>query len=500
MDDELKQRIVNYAGRAYAVASHDIDRKTVLEIAQVKEGLAINGLAVSSVMVREMARVQAERINALVRAKADALLDAYELYGAEFDNFVLEEAATLRSHSINEISDNPSFIPPGGTSQLFLSLLNINTEVIVNAIACQIEQRKMMPKFRKPENQANASALSGSVDEDRRFALMAIEEARKSAPEDERHHPKVGAIVVKDGKVLSKAYRGESPKSHAEYIALEGKLSDDLVAGATVYTTLEPCTTRNHPKIPCAQRLAERKVARVFIGMLDPNPDIRGRGVQLLNEAGIETQLFPRGLTAQVEEMNREFIRSQKNRQASAKMPTADEDQSSWPDVILECQWPSLVHEPKIPGSRTIRNRPWMLRYRGSGAVYNVCVHPINFGAYRASFLPFPVPILTDTASVHAIICRKLDRLVITTHDIESLIHNPPSGCDVQQYAVKTDGNEGEKIGLEGLMLEVEIPTTIRYEDKNGNQFKIRYLLRYDTYMEKGEMIREGRIEKVAPK
>ena len=63
------------------------------------------------------------------------------------------------------------------------------------------------------------------------------------------------------------AHRGESPKSHAEYIALDDKLSDDLVAGATVYTTLEPCTTRKRPKIPCARRLIDRKVARVVIGM-----------------------------------------------------------------------------------------------------------------------------------------------------------------------------------------------------------------------------------------
>ena len=150
---------------------------------------------------------------------------------------------------------------------------------------------------------------------DRRFAVMAITEARKSVPEDERPHPRVGVVIVKDGVVLSKAHRGENTQSHAEYIALECKLPDDAVAGSTVYTTLEPCTKRNHPKIPCAQRLVERKVGRVVIGMLDPNPDIRGLGEQLLNDAGIETQLFPRDLRAQVEEMNRDFIKAQKHKQ-----------------------------------------------------------------------------------------------------------------------------------------------------------------------------------------
>jgi hypothetical protein len=199
--------------------------------------------------------------------------------------------------------------------------------------------------------------------------------------------------------------------------------------------------------------------------------------------------------------------RSQKDRQASAKMLTADEDRSNWPDVILECQWPSLLREPKIPGSHTVRRRPWMLRYRGSDAVYNVYVHQIDFGEYRAVFFPSPVRTLTDTASVHPLICRKSDGLANDAHDLESLIHNPPSGSNVRQYAVETDyaietdGNEDEEIiGLEGFIPEVEIPVTISYDDKNGNQFKIKYLLHYDAYAEKGEMIRIGRIEKVLPK
>jgi hypothetical protein len=158
-----------------------------------------------------------------------------------------------------------------------------------------------------------------------------------------------------------------------------------------------------------------------------------------------------------------------------------------------------LVHESKIPGSHIVRKRPWVLRHGGPGAVYNVRVHDIDFGEYEARF-PFPVRTLTDTASVHPTICWKSDGLVINAHDLESLIHNPPTGCDVQQYAVKTYGNEVEEIRLEDFVLEVEIPVTISYDDKNGNRFKIKYLLHYDAYMEKGEMIRIGRIEKVVPK
>jgi pyrimidine deaminase RibD-like protein len=131
-------------------------------------------------------------------------------------------------------------------------------------------------------------------------------------PEDERAHPKVGAVVVKNGKILAAAYRGEcSPGDHAEFTVLETKLRDEAVSGAVVYTTLEPCTSRNHPKIPCAHRLAERKISRVVIGMLDPDPRISGKGVLTLRKANIEVELFPDDLMAQVEELNRDFMRAQ---------------------------------------------------------------------------------------------------------------------------------------------------------------------------------------------
>jgi pyrimidine deaminase RibD-like protein len=144
---------------------------------------------------------------------------------------------------------------------------------------------------------------------------LAIHEARRSVAEEGRVNPKVGAVVVKGGSVLATAHRGEMGRGeHAEFTALEKKLNDETLVGTTVYTTLEPCTTRNHPKVACARRLIERRVARVLVGMLDPNPSICGKGERLLRDHGIEVDRFPDDLIVRLEELNRDFTRMQATR------------------------------------------------------------------------------------------------------------------------------------------------------------------------------------------
>ncbi len=148
-------------------------------------------------------------------------------------------------------------------------------------------------------------------DDEKKFMRLAIEVSRRSSSEPGKPTPKVGVVVVQGDRVLAAAWRGEQePGEHAEFTVLEKKLRDATLAGATVYTTLEPCASRNPPKVDCARRLIERKLARVVIGMLDPNPAIRGEGVILLRDHNVATQLFPEDLAAEVEELNRDFRRA----------------------------------------------------------------------------------------------------------------------------------------------------------------------------------------------
>src|SRR5919197_1169041 len=143
------------------------------------------------------------------------------------------------------------------------------------------------------------------TDTDYEFMKLAIEEAKNS--EGKEDDPKVGVVLVKNGQNVGRAHRGK--KDHAEFILLHEDLrSTALTKGATLYTTLEPCTTRGHDKLPCADWVVNKGIQRVVIGILDPNPTICGKGYWIFMERGIDVDFFPPELARQIKEFNKSFI------------------------------------------------------------------------------------------------------------------------------------------------------------------------------------------------
>ena len=141
------------------------------------------------------------------------------------------------------------------------------------------------------------------------FLDAAVLAARSCSSEDSSPRPKVGAAVSRGHELLGTAYRGElKPGEHAEYTLLQRKLAGHDLAGTTLFTTLEPCTTRTHPKRPCAAWIVERGIGRVVIGMLDPNPVVYEQGVLTLRKAGIGVDYFPEKWRSEVKEDNQSFV------------------------------------------------------------------------------------------------------------------------------------------------------------------------------------------------
>jgi diaminohydroxyphosphoribosylaminopyrimidine deaminase / 5-amino-6-(5-phosphoribosylamino)uracil reductase len=99
-------------------------------------------------------------------------------------------------------------------------------------------------------------------------------------------NPMVGCVIVKDRRVIGEGYHQQFGGPHAEPNALAS--CTESPAGATAYVTLEPCCHLNKKTPPCAPRVIEAGIARVVIGCLDPNPDVDGKGVAMLREAGVQ--------------------------------------------------------------------------------------------------------------------------------------------------------------------------------------------------------------------
>ncbi len=116
------------------------------------------------------------------------------------------------------------------------------------------------------------------------FMRRAIELAERGAGAV-APNPLVGAVVVREGRVIGEGWHRRFGEAHAERNALAACTEDP--AGATMYVTLEPCCHFGHQP-PCVEAIIAARLRRVVIGCGDPNPKVAGGGVRRLREAGVE--------------------------------------------------------------------------------------------------------------------------------------------------------------------------------------------------------------------
>ena len=102
-------------------------------------------------------------------------------------------------------------------------------------------------------------------------------------------NPAVGALIVKDGEIIGQGYHRRYGGEHAEINAI--KDARGKVSGATLYVTLEPCCHYRKKTPPCVDAIIKNNIGRVVIGTVDPNPQVNGEGIKVLNRHGIETKV-----------------------------------------------------------------------------------------------------------------------------------------------------------------------------------------------------------------
>ena len=122
--------------------------------------------------------------------------------------------------------------------------------------------------------------------QDEFFMRQALALAQKAQP-IAMPNPAVGCVIVRDGVILGRGFTQRPGGDHAEIQAVKDALTrTDSLQGACVYVTLEPCSHYGRTP-PCAKRLIAEKVERVVAACVDPNPSVAGRGLKMLEQAGI---------------------------------------------------------------------------------------------------------------------------------------------------------------------------------------------------------------------
>ena len=150
----------------------------------------------------------------------------------------------------------------------------------------------------------HAQLNSAQAATDRYFMMLAIEQAQLGLYTT-RPNPCVGCVIVQAGVVVGQGFHPKVGLPHAEVFALSDAGSKAM--GATAYVTLEPCSHTGRTP-PCALALIKAGIKRVVIAGLDPNPQVAGRGVDLLTQAGIEVTVGV--MTEQAEALNRGFLKA----------------------------------------------------------------------------------------------------------------------------------------------------------------------------------------------
>jgi diaminohydroxyphosphoribosylaminopyrimidine deaminase/5-amino-6-(5-phosphoribosylamino)uracil reductase len=176
-------------------------------------------------------------------------------------------------------------------------------------------------------------------------------------------NPLVGAVLVKDGRIIGEGFHARHGAAHAEPDCFANATEDP--AGATLYVNLEPCCHTNKLTPPCAPLVISKKVSQVVISNLDPNPTVAGKGVAQLEAAGVKVTAGV--LADEGERLNEIFFHRMRTGRPFVTLKTAatldgkialPSGESKWitgPEARLDGHWGRLAHDAVMIGAETLR-------------------------------------------------------------------------------------------------------------------------------------------------
>jgi diaminohydroxyphosphoribosylaminopyrimidine deaminase/5-amino-6-(5-phosphoribosylamino)uracil reductase len=255
-------------------------------------------------------------------------------------------------------------------------------------------------------------------------------------------NPVVGCVVVKEGRIIGIGTHLKRGTGHAEVHALQ--MAGEEAEGATVYVTLEPCSHFGKTP-PCCERIIDAKAARVVVASGDPNPQVAGRGISRLREAGIEVTVGL--LEAESQLMNEKF-----NKYITSKLPFVTLKTASTLDGKIasktgDSRWVTGAvareqvhtlrhqHEAIMVGIGTVLADDPSLTTRASVPA----IHPTRIIVDSSLRLPLEAKVVTD---------RSVRTIVLTTEQADADKRQALAAAGVEVVAC----GEGSKVDLREAM------------------------------------------------
>ncbi|MDX8347709.1 bifunctional diaminohydroxyphosphoribosylaminopyrimidine deaminase/5-amino-6-(5-phosphoribosylamino)uracil reductase RibD [Cognatiyoonia sp. IB215446] len=248
--------------------------------------------------------------------------------------------------------------------------------------------------------------MTGTSDE--RFMALALMLGRRGMGRV-WPNPAVGCVIVKDGRIIARAHTAVGGRPHAEAIALAQ--AGEQAAGATVYVTLEPCAHYGKTP-PCTLALINAKVARVVIAIGDPDPRVSGRGIAMLEEAGIEVmqnvlaeeaRRDHAGFLLRLQE-GRPFVTLKLAGTLDGRIATAT-GESQWitgPEARRAVHMMRARHDAVMVGAGTVRADNPSLTARGLGVSHQ----PVRVVVSRALKIPVDSNLAESAGDVPVWLCH----------------------------------------------------------------------------------------------